>query len=91
MSGYDTITCGGLDEVYPKPGLVITGVVIEPPTIETVAVAVLPTPTPIVDGDAILMVAEPEYPVPKLTTLSEEIVPAVETTAVTAADTGSVP
>ena len=63
-----------------------------PPVTVAVAVAVVPIPTPIVDGAAIdIETDEPEYPEPPSFIVSEEIVPATETTAVIAAATGSLP
>lgn len=85
--GDSTITLGGLEAKYPSPGLVIIGDVIEPPDTEIVAVAVVPTPTPIELGAAILTVTEPVYPAPAFVIDSEDIVPAADTTAVTPAET----
>jgi len=50
----------------------------------------VPTPTPTALGAAILTVAEPEYPAPPEVTSKELMVPVLDTTAVTPADTGSV-
>ena len=72
-----------MDVVYPNPGFVIVDDVIAPPDIDTVAVAVVPTPTPRDFGAAIDTVADPVYPDPPLTMERELIVPAAETTAVT--------
>ena len=60
-----------------------------PLVIETVAVAVVPIPTPIDWGAEILIIAVEVYPLPALTISKLEIVPAALTTAVIPADTGS--
>ena len=49
------ITCGGIECVYPRPGLVIFAVPDKDPfTTLKVAAAVVPTPTPIALGADIL-------------------------------------
>jgi len=84
-SGNGTKTCGTIPAVYPKPGFVIDTVDSDPFTILMVAVAVVPIPTPIDGGAEILTVtADPIYPLPGLLIVSDEIVPATETVAVTA-------
>ena len=68
----------------------IVGEEILPFEILTVAVAVDPIPTPITLGRAILTgIVVPVYPDPALVIVNAEIVPAAETVAVNAADTGS--
>ena len=90
--GVGARTNGGFEVVYPNPGLVTDAVVIIPAVIDAVAVAVVPTPTPIDFGAEMERVTEdPVYPDPPSTTDSEVIVPAAETTAVIAAATGSLP
>jgi hypothetical protein len=76
--------------VYPKPGFVIDTVERDPFTMLIDAVAVIPTPT-LTDGGAeiLTVTADPTYPLPALLITRDEIVPAEETIAVTAADTGS--
>ena len=85
------LTFGWFVREYPSPGLVIViGVVREPSVTAIVAVAVVPTPTPTYLGaENLTLTEDPVYPEPALTMLSDWIVPAAETTAVTAAETGS--
>ena len=98
-SGNVTKTLGRADCEYPKPSFVIVVSVIVPLVIVAVAVAkvetpatayssltIVPTPTP--NGAEIKRsVVAPTYPEPPLTISSDEIVPAVDTTALIAADT----
>ena len=63
-----------------------------PPTIEAVAVAVVPIPAPTDNGGAIFMeTVAPSYPLPCSFNVNPLIVPAAETIALTPAATTSVP
>ena len=61
--------------------------VIEPFDMVALAIAVVPIPTPIEGGELILIVADPLYPEPPFVMSNEDIVPAADTIAVTAAPT----
>ena len=87
--GRVTKTLGTAVAVYPNPEAVMVVVLIEPPVIVAVAVAVgfAVVPIPVVGIPIDTEVVAPIYPLPAFTMSSEEIVPAVDTIAVMAAET----
>ena len=86
-SGSSTITCGGVNAEYPKPGLVTVADVITPLVIVAVATALVPIHTPIEGGALIYIDTDPLYPEPPFEISTDEIVPAADTIAVAAAPT----
>ncbi len=83
MVGGPIRTLGGVEVVYPAPGLLIATPVTTQPLIVAIAVALV-LPTPMLTSGVV------EYPTPPVERTIEDIVPAADTTAVAAADTVTV-
>ena len=87
IDDFSIITLGGCVSEYPKPALTILIALTAPFDIVDVAVAVVPIPTPILEGAAILTLGIELYPLPP--EIVNPVILPLLTVAVADAPTGS--